>query len=75
MEETDEYLNIEPVAGIFAPELDLMWQLEKLTTECLAKKWYKEYLNYHGKDQGVKYCIGYFANENHRNNLYKWLFN
>ena len=40
----------------------------------LAKKWWKEYLTYHnGIDQGVKYCIGYFANETHRANLYKWL--
>lgn len=39
----------------------------------LAEKWYKEYLTHHnGKDQGVKYCIGYFADEQHRNNLYKW---
>lgn len=34
----------------------------------------KEYLVFHnGKDEGVKYCIGYFANETHRNNLYNWL--
>lgn len=64
----------EPVAGNFEPESDLMWQLEKLTTEVLAKKWWKEYMKYHNnEDQGVKYCIGYFANKVHRDNLYKWL--
>lgn len=29
----------EPIAGNFEPESDLMWQLEKLVTEELAKKW------------------------------------
>jgi len=64
----------EPIAGNFEPESDLMWQLEKLVTEELAKKWWKEYLSYHnGKDQGVRYMIGYFANKQHCNNLYNWL--
>ncbi len=66
--------KVKPVPGLFEPEGDLMWQLELLKTEELAKKWWKEYLRYHnGIDQGVKYCIGYFADENHRNNLAKWL--
>jgi hypothetical protein len=64
----------EPIAGNFEPDSLLMWQLQKLNTEELTKKWWKEYLEYHnGVDQGVKYSIGYFANESHRNNLYKWL--
>ena len=63
----------KPIPGDFELESELMWQLELLTTEELAKKWWKEYLAYHKKDQGVRYCIGYFANETHRNNLYKWL--
>lgn len=67
-------IEIEPIAGEFSLEASLMWQLEKLTTKALAKKWWKEYLSYHnGVDQGVKYCIGYFANVEHRNNLYNWL--
>jgi hypothetical protein len=70
---TDE-IKIEPIAGEFNTEASLMWQLEKLTTNKLAKKWFKEYLQYHkGIDQSVKYSIGYFADELHRNNLYKWL--
>lgn len=71
----NEKIEIEPIAGNFELESNLMRQLEKLTTEDLAKKWYKEYLNYHKKDQGVEYLIGYFANVAHRNNLYKWIFN
>ena len=51
-----------------------MTQLAKLTTEKLAKKWWKEYLKYHnGEDQGVHYLIGYFSNKQHRDNLYNWL--
>lgn len=66
--------EVEPVAGNFEPESDLMWQLEKLRTEPIAKKWWKEYLEYHkGKDQGVSYLIGYFADKNHRENLQAWL--
>lgn len=63
----------EPIAGNFEPESDLMWQLEKLKIESLAKKWWKEYLKYHKKDQGVSYLIGYFADKTHRENLRKWL--
>mgnify|MGYP003386841142 CR=1 FL=1 len=70
----ENIIEIEPIAGNFELESDLMWQLEKLKTEDLAKKWWKEYLKYHnGIDQGVKYCIGYFADETHRNNLNKWM--
>lgn len=66
--------KIKPIPGNFEPKSNLMWQLELLTEESLAKKWWKEYLNYHGgKDQGVIYCIGYFANKKHKDNLYKWL--
>jgi hypothetical protein len=68
-------IETTPIAGNFEPESDLMWQLELLKTEQLAKKWWKEYICYHGEDQGIKYCIGYFANKEHRNNLYKWMFN
>ena len=71
MEDEEE---IPGIPGNFEPESLLMWQLELLTTEVLAKKWWKEYLEYHkGVDQGVKYCIGYFADEKHRNNLKNWL--
>lgn len=69
----EEEIEIQPIPGNFEPENDLMWQLELLTTEKLAKKWWKEYLNYHKKDQGVKYLIGYFADKEKRDNLYKWL--
>jgi len=64
-----------PVAGIFDPEASLMWQLELLDNEEIAEKWYKDYLNYHnGIDQGVSYCIGYFASSKRRNNLKKWIY-
>lgn len=64
----------EPTPGVFEPKSDLMWQLEKLKTEELATKWWKEYLAFHnGDNQGIKYLFGYFADEQHRNNLYKWL--
>lgn len=57
----------------FKPENDLMPQLVSLTSEKIAKKWYKQYLEYHkGIDQGIYYLIGYFP-DNHRNNLKKWL--
>lgn len=69
----NDEIELDPIAGNFEPENDLMWQLEKLTTEELAKKWWKEYLTYHKKDQGIHYLIGYFADEKHRKNLYKWL--
>lgn len=60
---------------LFHPQRPLLSQLSKLT-EDTAAQWYKEYLDYHkGVDQGVKYLIGYFADVEHRNNLYKWLFN
>ena len=69
-----EEIKVEPIAGNFEPNSSLMWQLEKLTTQDLAEKWWKEYLEYHnGIDQGVKYLIGYFANVEHSENLYKWL--
>lgn len=61
-------------AGKFELNKQLMLQLSLLTTEELAKNWWKEYLDYHKEDQGIKYMIGYFADEKHRNNLYKWLF-
>ena len=35
----------------------------RLKIESLAKKWWKEYLKYHKKDQGVSYLIGYFADK------------
>lgn len=71
----EQEIETKPIPGNFEPENDLMWQLELLTTKDLAKKWWKEYLAYHGSDQGVEYCIGYFADKKHRDNLYKWLFN
>lgn len=65
--------KVEPIPGNFELNSKLMWQLELLKTEELAKKWYKEYLEYHkGVDQGVNYMIGYFADVEHRNNLAKW---
>ena len=68
-------IEVKPIPGNFEKESSLMWQLEFLKTKELAKKWYKEYLEYHkGIDQGINYMIGYFADEKHRNNLFKWFF-
>jgi len=60
---------------LFDPERSLMAQLADIDNEEQAKDWYKQYLNYHqGKDQGVKYLIGYFI-DTKRNLLNKWLNN
>lgn len=69
-----ELTKLNTTPGKFDPEGDLMLQLADLTTEALAKKWYKQYLKYHrGVDQGVQYMIGYFSDKQHRDNLYNWL--
>ena len=69
-----QVIEIKPIAGDFNTESSLMGQLSLLKTKKLATKWYKEYLEYHnGVDQGINYMIGYFADEKHRNNLYKWI--
>lgn len=70
----EEYENLpEPIAGEFDPNNDLMWQLEKLKTQELAKKWWEQYKSYHGRtDTGIFYAIGYFADREHQDNLRKW---
>lgn len=59
----------------FRPKEDLMPQLVRLNTEEKAKAWYREYIAFHnGRDQGVRYLIGYFSPDR-CSELTKWMFN